>query len=289
MIAQKSAQAPGLHFAMSRSKVDIEKSLSVALQPSSCGRHLVRRVEPSSPFFYLGDTAWELPHRLNDQEAELYLTNRAKKGFNSVMIVIVAEHRSVDPKSFLVRSMLMISSGLEYPNREGHFPFLPAQSSTSAKYVPDVGRPNPDYFAFIDRIVTLAATLGITITIVPTWGRYVNGGFHGDPIIFNRENAYEFGRYMGERYPFHPFVLGGDSVRYWNPDTVNHMQGGGSIEKLEIIDYGPTWEALAQGLRYGEKQAANIHQLDTSNYETLITYHSCQCMSLRSAVSRLFR
>jgi len=33
------------------------------------------------PFFWLGDTAWELFHRLNREEAVRYLENRAKKGF----------------------------------------------------------------------------------------------------------------------------------------------------------------------------------------------------------------
>jgi hypothetical protein len=32
------------------------------------------------PFFWLGDTAWELFHRLTREEAEMYLKNRAEKG-----------------------------------------------------------------------------------------------------------------------------------------------------------------------------------------------------------------
>ena len=31
------------------------------------------------PFFWLGDTAWELFHRLSREEADLYLQDRAKK------------------------------------------------------------------------------------------------------------------------------------------------------------------------------------------------------------------
>lgn len=75
-----------------RSSSDKEASLSVAIQPSACGRHLVRHGARDTPFFYLGDTAWELVHRLDDVEAETYLRNRAEKGFNSVMIVMLAEH-----------------------------------------------------------------------------------------------------------------------------------------------------------------------------------------------------
>ncbi len=36
--------------------------------------------EDGTPFFWLGDTAWELFHRLNREEADRYLSNRAEKG-----------------------------------------------------------------------------------------------------------------------------------------------------------------------------------------------------------------
>jgi hypothetical protein len=75
-----------------RPSSDIQLSLSVAVQPSACGRHLVRHAARDQPFFYLGDTAWELFHRLDDKDMEKYLRNRAEKGFNSVMVVVLAEH-----------------------------------------------------------------------------------------------------------------------------------------------------------------------------------------------------
>ncbi|HEX4946703.1 MAG TPA: DUF4038 domain-containing protein, partial [Blastocatellia bacterium] len=39
------------------------------------------------PFFWLGDTAWELFHRLNREEADRYLKNRADKGFTVIQAV----------------------------------------------------------------------------------------------------------------------------------------------------------------------------------------------------------
>ena len=45
------------------------------LKVSDNKRFLVK--EDGSPFFYLGDTAWELFHRLNREEADKYLDNRA--------------------------------------------------------------------------------------------------------------------------------------------------------------------------------------------------------------------
>jgi len=43
------------------------------------------------PFFWLGDTAWELFHRLNREEADRYLENRARKGFTVIQAVALAE------------------------------------------------------------------------------------------------------------------------------------------------------------------------------------------------------
>ena len=43
--------------------------------------------EDGKPFFYLGDTAWELFHRLNREEAGRYLERRAKQGFNVIQAV----------------------------------------------------------------------------------------------------------------------------------------------------------------------------------------------------------
>lgn len=47
--------------------------------------------EDGTPFFYLGDTAWELFHRLNREDADIYLTDRAKKGFTVIQAVAIAE------------------------------------------------------------------------------------------------------------------------------------------------------------------------------------------------------
>jgi hypothetical protein len=44
-----------------------------------------------TPFFYLGDTAWELFHRLTLQESKRYLDDRAGKNFNVIQAVVLAE------------------------------------------------------------------------------------------------------------------------------------------------------------------------------------------------------
>ena len=43
------------------------------------------------PFFWLGDTAWELFHRATREDAERYLRNRAERRFTVIQAVALAE------------------------------------------------------------------------------------------------------------------------------------------------------------------------------------------------------
>jgi anti-anti-sigma factor len=61
----------------------------VRLRVSENRRFLI--TEDGKPFFYLGDTAWELFHRLNREEVIRYLDTRAAQGFNVIQAVALAE------------------------------------------------------------------------------------------------------------------------------------------------------------------------------------------------------
>jgi len=176
------------------------------------------------------------------------------------------------------RCLRLTVRGLDYPNRDGEWAFLPSADSTQESYQPDLMKPNPRYFKLLDDIIALAASLGITVWLTPTWGRYINGGYYGSPLLWDEKTAHSFGLFLGERYPFHPYVLGGDSVRYWNEKTLAHIKDGKDPRELEVKDFGPISEAMAQGLIAGEKRAiAGLDQVDrTSNYKTFITFHSAQ-------------
>ena len=79
--------------------------------------------QDGTPFFYLGDTGWELFHRLTYDEAEKYLENRRQKGFTVIQAVILAE-----------------LDGLNTPNRNGERPFINN----------DPTKPNEKYFLFVE-------------------------------------------------------------------------------------------------------------------------------------------
>ncbi len=65
------------------------------------------------PFFYLGDTAWTLFKRLDRDDAELYLSNRAAKGFTVI-------------QAYVLR-------GLEVTNLDGHLPLVDRTRPSSTR------------------------------------------------------------------------------------------------------------------------------------------------------------
>jgi hypothetical protein len=153
------------------------------LRVSENNRFLVQA--DGAPFFWLGDTAWELFHRLSREEASLYLRKRAEQGFTVVQAVVLAE---VD--------------GLTVPNANGHTPLTNQ----------DPLRPDEAYFAHVDWVLTQAASAGLYIGLLPTWGDKWNKKWGAGPEIFNADNAAAYGEWLGRRYGGRNviWILGGD-------------------------------------------------------------------------------
>lgn len=146
------------------------------------------------PFFWLGDTAWELLHRLNREEADYYLKNRAEKGFTVIQTVILAE-----------------LDGLTQPNPYGQ---IPLKNN-------DPTQPNEAYFQHVDYIINKANALGLIVGLLPTWGDKFNKKWGKGPEIFTPQNAKIYGEYLGKRYKGKGiiWILGGDR----NPETEAHF------------------------------------------------------------------
>ena len=159
------------------------------LKVSENKRFLVE--ESGRPFFWLGDTAWELLHKLNREEADRYLKNRADKGFTVIQAVALAE-----------------LDGLSAPNPYGHRPLLDNDPTR-----PDVkdGAAN-DYWDHVDDIVRKANALGLYIGFLPTWGDKWNKKWGAGPEIFTPDNAEVYGKWLGARYKDAGviWILGGD-------------------------------------------------------------------------------
>ncbi|MFT3747914.1 MAG: glycoside hydrolase family 140 protein [Agriterribacter sp.] len=148
------------------------------------------------PFFWLGDTAWELFHRLTKEEAITYLQNRANKGYNVVQAVALAE-----------------LDGLNTPNVYSEKPLIDN----------DPAKPNEAYFRHIDFIINEAGKRGIYIALLPSWGdKWKKDKWGIGPEIFTPENAKRFGVWIAKRYAKTAniiWILGGDR----RPDTDTHF------------------------------------------------------------------
>lgn len=166
---------------------------------SENGRYLVD--EDGEPFFWLGDTGWELFHRLTFEEAAEYLDDRAARGFTVIHAVALAEH-----------------GGLTDPAPGGFLPLIdndPANPDT-------VAGPDNDYWDRVDRIIDMANDRGLTVALLPTWGDKWNKKWGTGPEIFTPENARTYGEWLAARYGDKDivWVLGGDRM----PETPVHLE-----------------------------------------------------------------
>lgn len=217
------------------------------LRVSENRRFLVRA--DGQPFFYLGDTAWELFHRLNREEADRYLTNRARHGFTVIQAVVVAE-----------------LDGLRTPNAYGHLPFHDFDSR----------RPNEDYFAHVDDIVNRAAALNLHIGMLPAWGRYVGGADAGRPDadFFNLQNAADYGRFLARRYADKPiiWILGGDRLADTTAAVWTAMAQGirEIVGDRQLITFHP---------RGGVSSSKWFHQAEWLDFNMLQSGHSAESLN----------
>jgi hypothetical protein len=166
------------------------------------------------PFFYLGDTAWELFHRLDREEAARYLDNRAAKGFTVIQAVALAE-----------------LDGHSAPNPYGHLPLVDLDPARPA--VED--GPSNDYWDHVDFIVSEANRRGLYLGFLPTWGRYWHDAIRDGKPLFTPATAEAYGEWLGKRYRESAliWILGGDRAI----DT---------DEQKEVV------RVMARGLRRGD-------------------------------------
>jgi hypothetical protein len=202
--------------------------LNGRLRVSDNGRFLVH--ENGKPFYWLGDTGWELFHRLTREESELYLQNRAAKGFTVIQAVVLAE-----------------LNGLRDPNAYGE---LPLENLNPSK-------PREAYFKHVDWIIDKAAELGLYIALLPTWGDKVFKDRWGEgPEIFNAATAMIYGKWIGDRYKDRKniiWVMMGDrnprneeDVKVWRALANGITEGVGGADRA-LITAHPQPTAMDEG------------------------------------------
>jgi hypothetical protein len=192
------------------------------------------------PFFWLGDTDWELFHRLTREEAEEFLEIRKQQGFNVIQAVALAEF-----------------NGIREPNRYGDWP-LNNEDPTQLAITPGDNPKNQyeyDYWDHVDFVINKAAEKGMYIGLLPTWGDKLAHMWGDGPIIFNEQNAEVYAATLAKRYAKQwnvIWILGGDrpAVYSWKVK-----------DEEKKYDDRPLWRAMARGIE------------SVLGKETFITYH----------------
>lgn len=196
-----------------------------------------------TPFFWLADTGWEMLHRLSREEMESYLDNRRTKGFNVIQTVIISEFLHMDKATNYYGDSIFVNENPEKP-------LLTKGSKVDhdSEY---------DFWDHVDFAVQAAASRGLYLALLPTWGEWVTP--RTDRPLFNtNDQAYHYGWFLGNRYRNYAHViwmLGGDR----QPDERSNG--------MEL------WRAMAEGIADGTN---NTGKLDgKADYSTtLMTHHA---------------
>ncbi|HEY3704839.1 MAG TPA: glycoside hydrolase family 140 protein [Terracidiphilus sp.] len=175
--------------------------------------------DDGSPFFWLGDTAWQLIQETTRDECSYYLHTRARQGFTVIQTVVLAEF-----------------DGVKQTTTERLLPFADQ----------DPSRPNDPFFDRVVEIVEEAGRLGLYVALLPTWGDKLTAPWGAGPRLFRTDNldvAQGYARYLANKLKAHfnvLWILGGDRPPRTEAEDTKPAQ-----------DWTPIWRALADGLNEG--------------------------------------
>ena len=177
------------------------------LQVSSNQRFL--QFENGEPFFWMGETAWLMPERLNREEVSYYLKTCHEAGFNMVQIQVI--------------------NGVPAYNAYG----TPSHDK-QGKLLTEIPY---SYWNHMDYIIDMAAQNDIYIGMVCIWGGLVKAG------KLNVEQAKTYGRFLANRYKDRPnivWIIGGDiqgDIKHEVWETLATTIK--SIDKNHLMTYHP--------------------------------------------------
>ena len=148
------------------------------LKVSDNQRYLIHA--DGTPFFWLGNTSWLLPERLNRDEVEFFLNREREEGYNVEQIQVL--------------NAIPTYNVFGQQANDETFDFKP--------FV----RPGVyGYWEHLDYIVDMAAANGIYIAMDCIWGSQINK--------MDEKKAASYGTFLGKRYKDKPniiWMIGGD-------------------------------------------------------------------------------
>jgi hypothetical protein len=174
----------------------------ITLDPT--GRFLINSTM-NKPVFITGDSAWSLITQLDNSAVELYLSDRASRGFNYIWCAAADNfYQSNAPRNFY-----------------GYSPFDG----------PDFTHEDASYWEHVDDVIRRAGTHGITVALSPGFvGLSSSQGYLASYLKSSDSVLTAYGAFLGDRYKAFPNViwaLGGDV----DPQT-------GVVPKITVLAEG---------------------------------------------------
>lgn len=174
--------------------------------------------ENGVPFFWLGETGWYLPARLNRDEAEYYLEQCKQKGYNVVQVMVMNTMPAINAYG---KWALPEGFNFESIDKKGEY----------------------SYWDHMDYIIETAARKGIYIGMVCVWGSPVQQG------KMSPDDAKKYGDFLAKRYKDHPniiWLIGGDirgdvKTEVWNA-LANSIR---AIDKDHLMTYHPRGRTMS--------------------------------------------
>ena len=130
--------------------------------------------ENGTPFFWLGNTAWLLPERMNRDDVEFYLTREHEEGYNVEQIQVL--------------------NAIPTFNIYGQ-----AANDDTFTFEKFTRKDVYGYWDHLDYIVDFAASQGIYIAMDCIWGSQIDK--------MTPDKAARYGRFLGERYRDRPNIV----------------------------------------------------------------------------------
>ena len=174
--------------------------------------HRYLQHENGTPFFWLGDTGWLLPERLNRDEAEFYLTECSKRGYNVVQVQTIDKVPSLN---YYGQSSMPDGFNFKNINKKDLY----------------------GYWDHMDFIIKAAERKGIYIGMDCIWGGLVKDG------LLSVKEAEAYGKFLGERYKNSPNIIwfiGGDIRGDVKPEVWEALATSiKSVDKNHLMTYHP--------------------------------------------------
>lgn len=192
--------------------------------------------EDGTPFFYQGDTSWDMFQRLTRDEVELYMSVRESQEFNVLQCILLGGTEPYD-----------------YPNKYGR---------TSIKYPYDKLdfdlEGENSYWAHVDFCLDCAERHNLYIGLLPMWNNKYSDP--EDTLFTGYEPSFCYGKFLGERFKGRKniiWIFGGDvSVAPHMYDIFQGLADGikeGEGEEHNLITFHPRGNADAVTELNGDK------------------------------------